>query len=133
MNLRSYCRKCQVGQKIHSGFSIGYYGKTQMNFLVNPMLATIKYQVWLNLLSILYCWISTCIEKEKPKGNTHHTHTHTHTHTAHTHTPPSAQPILHCSHKSAEQRLSLFRNTLKQFDIPKFMQLEYYPTASTKY
>ena len=91
MNLRSYCRKCQVGQKIHSGFSIGYYGKTQMNFLVNPILATIKYQVWLNLLSILYCWryLLTCNEKEKTKGNTHHTHTHTHTRPTHT---PLLQP-----------------------------------------
>ena len=67
-----------------------------MNFLVNPILAMIKYQVWLNLPSILYCWryLLTCNEKEKHKGkHTPPTHPHTHTNTrkqhpnTHTHKP----------------------------------------------
>ena len=89
MNLRSYCRKCQVGQKNSLGFFHRILWKNTNEILVNPILAMIKYQVWLNLLSILYCWryFLTCNEKEIHKGrHTLPTHTHTHTHTQ-THTP----------------------------------------------
>ena len=30
-----------VGQKVHLGFSIKCYGKTQMNFLPNPVLSSV--------------------------------------------------------------------------------------------
>ena len=39
-----------VGQKVHSGFSVKGYGKTQTNFLANPIL----YRKWINDKVLLY-------------------------------------------------------------------------------
>ena len=36
--IRSHKAKHWAGQKVHSGFSIWWYGKTRMNFMANPIL-----------------------------------------------------------------------------------------------